>query len=72
VFFLEVNENTTRVNFRSRNNLNVCQIAQSFGGGGHKLAAGASVEIKLENAMEKVLKACEGIILSTKIEVKNA
>ena len=72
VFFLEVNENTTRVNFRSRNNLNVCQIAQSFGGGGHKLAAGASVEMKLENAMEKVLKACEGTILSTKIEVKNA
>lgn len=64
VFFLEVNETTTRINLRSKTTLDVCQVAQNFGGGGHKLAAGASLQTALKEAMEKVLKECEKCILS--------
>ncbi|MFM7096529.1 MAG: DHH family phosphoesterase [Gemmataceae bacterium] len=62
IFFLEINETTTRVNFRSRTGADVCQIAQQFGGGGHKLAAGATVQLPINQAIEKILIMGEGIV----------
>ncbi len=55
IFFLEINESTTRVNFRSRSGADVCQIAQQFGGGGHKLAAGATLSMSISQAIERIL-----------------
>lgn len=46
----------TRLSMRSRQ-MNVLNIAEYFGGGGHKLAAGATVSGTFEEALEKVLKA---------------
>lgn len=46
-----------KVSFRSRCDVDCSQIAQMFGGGGHKKAAGASLHDSLEVAREKVLGA---------------
>lgn len=54
-----------RINFRSRGKYIINDIAKSFGGGGHKLAAGASVENLSGNEIEsKILK-----MLKRKIDV---
>lgn len=44
-----------RINLRSEGNLDVNKIAQYFGGGGHKAAAGATVHGKIEEVRRKVL-----------------
>ncbi|MAZ61464.1 MAG: hypothetical protein CMG50_04735 [Candidatus Marinimicrobia bacterium] len=56
-------DHSYRINFRSRGKYIINDIAKSFGGGGHKLAAGASVNnlsaIDIEN---KILKKIKGKI----------
>lgn len=48
---------TVKVSFRSRNNLNVAAVAESFGGGGHKQASGATVQAPMDEAVEQVRAA---------------
>lgn len=45
-----------KVSFRSRGNIDVSAIAQYFGGGGHKNAAGCSIDGSLRDAKTKVLE----------------
>ena len=45
----EVDQNTCRINFRSKGNFTVNNIAKSFGGGGHAFASGAVVNEPLRN-----------------------
>ena len=57
VFFEELPEEKVRVSMRSKSDAaDVCAICQKFGGGGHKLAAGARVKGTLAEVEEKVLK----------------
>ena len=44
-----------RVNLRSQGKVDVNKVAQYFGGGGHKAAAGATVKGKIEQVRKKVL-----------------
>jgi phosphoesterase RecJ-like protein len=44
VYMREVQPNTYRVSLRSKDNINVARVAERFGGGGHKNAAGCRVE----------------------------
>ncbi len=44
VAYLRVKDNKTRVSLRSKNDLDVSQIANNLGGGGHKNAAGLSID----------------------------
>jgi phosphoesterase RecJ-like protein len=44
LFMREVNANSYRVSLRSKGDINVARVAEVFGGGGHKNAAGCSVE----------------------------
>ena len=44
VYMREVQPNAYRVSLRSKNNINVARVAEKFGGGGHKNAAGCRVE----------------------------
>jgi phosphoesterase RecJ-like protein len=44
----------TKVSFRSKR-INVCEIAKFFGGGGHKLAAGCTVQKSLSNTLNELL-----------------
>jgi phosphoesterase RecJ-like protein len=57
VFFEELPEGKVRVSMRSKSDAaDVCAICTKFGGGGHKLAAGARVRGTLAEVEEKVLK----------------
>jgi phosphoesterase RecJ-like protein len=57
VFFEELPEGKVRVSMRSKSEAaDVCAICEKFGGGGHKLAAGARVRGTLAEVEGKVLK----------------
>jgi phosphoesterase RecJ-like protein len=57
VFFEELSDGKVRVSMRSKSDAaDVCAICQKFGGGGHKLAAGARVRGTLAEVEQKVLK----------------
>lgn len=61
IFFEELIDGKVRVSMRSKSEeVDVSAICQKFGGGGHKLAAGARVRGTLTEVEEKVLKEiCE-------------
>lgn len=55
--YLRVQNNRVRVSLRSKENIDVSQIAQKFEGGGHLNAAGCSVKtLDISEAKEKILK----------------
>ena len=57
---LKEKDGKIRVSLRSNGNADVSEIAISFGGGGHAKAAGCTLEgCSLEEAEQKVVKACE-------------
>ena len=63
VFFEELNEGKVRVSMRSKDEAaDVCVICQKFGGGGHKLAAGARIRGSLAEVRERVLKEICNVI----------
>jgi phosphoesterase RecJ-like protein len=45
-----------KVSFRSRR-VDVAKIAEQFGGGGHRLASGATLDTTLDDARARVLAA---------------
>jgi phosphoesterase RecJ-like protein len=55
LFFKENEAGVLRCSLRSKGNINVASIAQTFGGGGHKTAAGFKSKYPLEKLKEKVL-----------------
>lgn len=57
IMFLE-QEGYWKISLRSSGNINVSEIAQSFGGGGHKSAAGFEVaqDHCVQNILEKIIK----------------
>ena len=58
VVFEEIQPELTRLSFRSKDDaINVNEIAQIFGGGGHKAAAGARVAGKPLSIQRRVLNA---------------
>ncbi|MDP8212685.1 MAG: bifunctional oligoribonuclease/PAP phosphatase NrnA [Candidatus Zapsychrus exili] len=56
VIFTEVKRNSTQVNFRSMNKVDVAKIAQKFSGGGHRAASGCVMVDTMKSAKRKVLK----------------
>lgn len=57
LFFMEQPSGGVKVSFRSRSRIDVARIAESFGGGGHRLASGATLPDPLEAARNRVLTA---------------
>jgi phosphoesterase RecJ-like protein len=57
IIFIEQENHTVKVSWRARSNLDVSQIAEQFGGGGHVAAAGAIIKGELEEVQEKVIHA---------------
>ena len=51
----ELNSSTSKLSMRSKE-LNIANICSKFGGGGHKLAAGAVIKTNVENAVKMVLE----------------
>jgi bifunctional oligoribonuclease and PAP phosphatase NrnA len=63
VFFEELNDGKVRVSMRSKSEAaDVCAICQKFGGGGHKLAAGARFRGSLAEVEELLLKEIREVI----------
>jgi len=50
----ETFKGTTKVSFRS-NGVNICEIAKYFGGGGHKFAAGCTIDKRPEDSLNELL-----------------
>jgi phosphoesterase RecJ-like protein len=57
LFFLEQPAGGVKVSFRSRQRIDVAKIAEQFGGGGHRLASGATLAATLADAQARVLAA---------------
>jgi phosphoesterase RecJ-like protein len=57
VIFVEQPGGDFKISFRSRTQVSCSQLAEKFGGGGHKAAAGASVSGPLASAQRAVLDA---------------
>ena len=51
-----------KVSFRSRTNLDMAAVAERFGGGGHKQAAGAVLPGDLAAAKTKLLAAIQEVV----------
>jgi bifunctional oligoribonuclease and PAP phosphatase NrnA len=56
VFFREMADGRYRVSLRSKGALNVAQIAESLGGGGHECASGCSMDGPLSVAVARILE----------------
>lgn len=53
-FFRELPDGRFRVSLRSKGQLNVAQVAEHFGGGGHECASGCSLDGPLAAAVNKI------------------
>jgi bifunctional oligoribonuclease and PAP phosphatase NrnA len=54
--FTELKDGRIRCSLRSKGAVDVSEVAAKFGGGGHKMAAGAFVPAPIENAMQLIYK----------------
>ena len=59
-FFRELPDGRVRVSVRSKGAVNVAQVAQMFGGGGHECASGFATEGPVAAAAERVLALLRG------------
>ena len=66
VILVEQADGNFKLSFRSRCGVNCAQLAQQFGGGGHKAAAGAGIDGPFEEAQRKVLVAVREAMQSEK------
>jgi phosphoesterase RecJ-like protein len=57
VLLREIGKGTWKVSLRSKGDLDVAKIAEHFGGGGHKNAAGFRIKSDLKSAKEALLRA---------------
>ncbi len=62
LIFIEQPDGGTKVSFRARSKVDVAKIAESFGGGGHRLAAGARADGELPTVRAEVLAAVDRAI----------
>ncbi len=59
IIFVEQSAERVKISWRSQRPFDISQVAVSFGGGGHKNAAGAEVTGALEDIQERVLLATQ-------------
>ncbi len=59
IMFTETKQGLAKASFRSRGNIPINELAQQFGGGGHKFAAGAALSVPLEPAIKTVVAAAK-------------
>ncbi len=66
--FKETTRGTTKVSLRS-NGINVCEIANFFGGGGHTLAAGCLIDKNIEEAVNDVINTVRKQVIKAKTHI---
>lgn len=57
VYMREVGPNKYRASLRSKGNINVAKVAETFGGGGHKNAAGLAIEGDWDTMEREIVEA---------------
>ena len=57
ILFREREDGTVKINFRSKGNVDLLDVVEQFGGGGHQQAAGAMVEGDITDVRETVIHA---------------
>ena len=62
VIFIEQTNNSVKVSWRARPGFDVSSIALLFGGGGHKPAAGAEIQGRIDEVVDKVLTATRPLL----------
>jgi phosphoesterase RecJ-like protein len=62
-FFKELDDGSYRISLRSKNKINVARVAEQFGGGGHKNAAGCALEGSYETVSEQVISGLRDAVL---------
>jgi phosphoesterase RecJ-like protein len=62
ILFREIEPGIVKIGFRSKGNTDVASIAALYNGGGHRQAAGARQEGKLEEVRDKVIKSVKDVI----------
>ena len=58
----EVNKNEIKISFRSIENFNLLPIVKHFAGGGHKNAAGCTINASMDEALKQIVKAFKGYL----------
>ena len=59
ILFREEEDGTTRVSLRAGEGFDVAQVARLFGGGGHKTAAGCTIDRPVDEAVDLVIGAVQ-------------
>ncbi|MEK9150289.1 MAG: DHHA1 domain-containing protein, partial [Candidatus Desantisbacteria bacterium] len=54
VLLREIGRNRTKVSFRSKEGVDVAQVAKMFGGGGHLQAAGCVIDLPMTEAEKEI------------------
>ncbi len=62
IFFKEISFNEFRLSFRAKSYANVAMVAEKFGGGGHKFAAGCKISGDLNEIKHDVYKYCKEVL----------
>ena len=57
ILFRQMTDGKIRISLRSRETVNVAEVAQQFGGGGHRMAAGCTLHVPLPEAEQQVVQA---------------
>jgi phosphoesterase RecJ-like protein len=57
IYMREVGDNQFRVSLRSKGDINVAKVAETFGGGGHKNAAGCCVAGDWDEREQELVQA---------------
>lgn len=70
--FLELSDNRVIVGFRAQPPYNVSEIATEFGGGGHHLAAGCTVNGSLDEVTDMVISKSKESLRRQQIELQQA
>ncbi len=65
LFLKEVRPNVYRASLRSKDAINVAKIAEYFGGGGHRNAAGCTVEGRLEEIQRRMVEKLQEALRSS-------
>lgn len=62
ILFRETNPGIIKVGFRSKGRIDVARLAAAFGGGGHRQAAGVTMEGSLDQIKERVITAVREVM----------
>lgn len=70
--FVEMHDGTVKVSMRSRPGYNIAAVAYSLGGGGHRQAAGCTLEGSLEAVVARVLPLLHEVVAQTQASQSDA